>query len=54
MAMVAAPLAVLWGMLAFALAAAQHKRAQHDEYNGIERNFTPTPGQALGQTGSRI
>lgn len=54
MAMVAAPLAVLWGGLAFALAMSQHRRAddQH-ESNEIELKPTSTiPGGALGHTGS--
>ena len=54
MAMVAAPLAVLWGGLAFALARAQHRRASGmDEPNEIELKPTSTiPGGALGPTGS--
>jgi len=54
MAMVAVPLAVLWGGLAFALARAQHRRASGmDESNEIELNPTSTiPGGALGPTGS--
>ncbi len=54
MAMVAAPLAVLWGGLAFALAMSQQKRAERqDESNEIELKPTSTiPGGALGHTGS--
>ncbi|MFG0298153.1 MAG: NTP/NDP exchange transporter [Phycisphaerales bacterium JB047] len=53
MAMVAAPLAVLWGGLAFALARSQHRRAMGmDEPNEIELKSTSTiPGGALGPTG---
>ncbi|MAO21517.1 MAG: MFS transporter [Phycisphaerae bacterium] len=53
MAMVAAPLAVLWGGLAFALARSQHRRAMDmDESNEVELKPTSTiPGGALGPTG---
>lgn len=56
MAMVAAPLAVLWGGLAFMLAMAQHRRAdEKHESNEVELNPTSTiPGGALGSTGSTI
>lgn len=53
MAMVVAPLAVLWGGLAFALAMAQHTRAKQNESNEVELNTKSTPpGAALGPTGS--
>jgi AAA family ATP:ADP antiporter len=53
MALVAAPLAVLWGGLAFWLAMAQHKRAERNESNEVELNTKRTPpGAALGPTGS--
>lgn len=54
MAMVAAPLAVLWGGLAFALARAQHRRASGmDDQSEVELKPTSTiPGGALGPTGS--
>ncbi len=48
MAMVAAPLAVLWGGLAFALAYAQHKRSQDSIADQFESKTTTT----LGHTGS--
>ncbi len=53
MALVAAPLAVVWGGLAFALAMAQHKREKQSESNDFELNTKRTlPGAALGPTGS--
>lgn len=53
MAMVAAPLAVLWGGLAFMLAMAQHRRSVRGASSEIEINTKPTPGAPpLGPTGS--
>lgn len=55
MAMVAAPLAVLWGGLAFMLATAQHRRSVRGASSEIEINTKPTPGAPpLGPTGSTI
>ena len=52
MAMVAAPLAVLWGGLAFMLALAQHRRAaQMNQENEFRINNTRTSAATLGQTG---
>lgn len=53
MAMVAAPLAVLWGGLSFMLAIAQHRRSEQGASSEIEINTKPTPGAPpLGPTGS--
>ena len=53
MAIVAAPLAVLWGGLAFMLAMAQHRRSVQGASSEIKINTKPTPGAPpLGPTGS--
>lgn len=53
MAMVAAPLAVIWGGLAFTLALSQHRRAEQiNDENETGINNTRSSAVTLGQTGA--